>query len=396
MHMGNTKKRLTFYITGLAKGGAHQSAIAWFELLRASGEFELDVHVGIEGWFTDQLKSRGIPYRYLPLPAALGAIKHGSWKNRWTTLRRVAAMVPALALTWAKVAFRKTDGVVLTSGRDFLMLLPLVLRKRKCSATIPQSTDWGDIPSCKAMCQIVREVFAISQSVADSIVAMGIEPAKVKVLPLIFTKPREQKFPARQELRLQLGLPVDRPIVGIVGLVRSNKGQQDAVQVMDRIRREIPDALLVVAGAAMADQPAALAYEAETKEMVKRLGLENNVRFLGWRDDVPAVMRSFDVLYVPSHDREGVPRVILEGLEAALPLVATNIDQFCEVIGTYDAGVLLPVTDHDGWARETVRLLKDPAAREELSGKALAAWRSHYSEEAVKPVLLAAFGSLAP
>lgn len=393
--MSLPQKRLTFFITGLAKGGAHQSALSWFELLRESGRYELDIWAGLEGWFTEQLRKRGFTYQLLPLPSALGAIRHGSWtRNRWTTVGRVVAMGPALLKAWWRIGFRATDGVVLTGGRDFLMLLPLVLRKRANSATIPQSTDWGSIPTCKLMCQLVGHVYAISQSVADSIIEMGVNEQKIKVLPLIYTRPLKQRFPDKMELRRRLGLPEDRPLVGMVGLIRSNKGQKDAVLVIDRVRREVPQALLVVAGAPMAGVVEALSYETEIKQLAKDLHLGNHVLFLGWRDDIPSVMRSFDVLFVPSHDREGVPRVILEGMEAALPMVASDLEQFREIIGAYDAGRLLPVADHGGWARETVELLKSQLSREALSRRARETWQSHYSEEAVRKDLLAAFDAV--
>ena len=392
--MSTPRKRLVIFESCIGRGGARHSLLSWLELLRDDGGFELKLLCGSEGWFTEQLKQRGFTYDVLPLPEALGAIRHGEWKNRGRTLLRMLGMTGGLLRAWWRVAFMRADGVLLTGGRDFIMLFPLVLRLRRHTATVPQTTDWGRIPTCKLMCRLVAHTYAISESVADSITEMGIPRAKVKVLPLIFTNAIAAALPDKAEARRRLGIAETDLVIALTGVLREQKGQREAITIFARVRQEVPHARLLIIGAPFPGPSGTADYERALHAQAKDLGVESAVNFLGWRDDVPAVLKAADVLFVPSLDNEGVPRVILEGLERSLPIVATNMVQFREILGRHNAGILCDIKDLESWIAATIALLKDDARREAAARHARAVWEAHYSREAARPLLLQAFRAI--
>lgn len=389
------RTRIVFYANCLGRGGAHQTMLAWFDLLRSVPDVELKIYCAAEGWFADHLKRRGLPYEILAMPAALGRIKHGSWNNKLRTAGRILAMTGGLIRAWLRVAFVRGDVVVLTGGRDFLMLFPLVVRRRRHTVTIPQTTDWGEIPTCKFMCRLAAKTYAISASVADTITAMGIEGNKVSVRPLIYTSDFSGRLPGKAEVRRRLGLPAMAPVLGMTGVIRPHKGQREAILVLEQVLKSMPEAHLAIVGAA-AEAADAQNYQREIVALVAARQLKDRVHFLGWRDDVPEIMRAMDVMLVPSHDFEGVPRVILEALEAGLPVVASDLVQFREVIGQYDAGFLHPVKETARWAGEITALFENPARVAEASARARAVWRENYSADGVGPTIVEAFRELAP
>lgn len=388
------KLRLVFYANCLGRGGAHQTMLAWFDLLKTVPDLELKIYCANEGWFTEHMKRRALPYEILPMPAALGAIKHGSWSNKFKTIGRVLSMAGGLLRAWTRVAFTRADVVVLTGGRDFIMLFPLALRLRRRTVTIPQTTDWGEIPTCKFMCQLAAKTYAISASVAESITRMGIAEKKVSVRPLIYTADYTGRLLNKEQARAQLGLPADALLLGMTGVIRPHKGQREAILVLEQVLKRLPQAHLAIVGAP-GESAEAVAYSQEIAALVETRKLGHRVHFLGWRDDVPQVMRAMDVMLVPSHDFEGVPRVILESLEAGLPLVASDLQQFREVIGQYDAGYLHPVLDTQAWADDIVRLFQDPQRFKAASVRARNVWRDRYSWEGAGPQIVAAFRELA-
>lgn len=394
MQPGVKKIHIVFYANCLGRGGAHQTQLAWFDLLKPVEDFELKIFCAAEGWFSEQLRRRGLEYEILPMPRALGLIKHGSWKSKSRTLARVLSMTGTLLRTWSRVAFRTADVVVLTGGRDFIMLFPLALRRRRRTVTVPQTTDWGRIPTCKLMCRLAARTYAISDTVAESITAMGVARKKVTVHPLIYTTDYDGLLPAKEELRRQLGLPVPAAILGMTGVIRPQKGQREAILILEQVINRAPGARLVIVGSP-ADAPEAQAYDREIRALVDARRLQEHVIFLGWRDDVPRIMHAMDVLLVPSHDNEGVPRVILEGLEAGLPVVATDIPQFREIIGQHGAGFLHPVDDIPRWAGEITRLLENPPQLDAASRRARSVWKALYSRESVRPRITHAFRELA-
>lgn len=387
--------RMVFYANCLGRGGAHQTMLAWFDLLQPVPDLELKIFCAARGWFAEQLERRGLEYELLPMPAALGRIKHGTWKNRLLTFGRILSMTGGLLRAWGRVALYSADVVVLTGGRDFIMLFPLAMRRRKHAVTVPQTTDWGEIPVCKFMCRMSARTYAISASVAESITEMGIDARKVSVQPLIYTADYAGRLLAKAEIRQQLGLPATAQILGMTGVIRPHKGQREAILVLEQVLKRLPDVRLIVLGCP-ADTAEAQAYYREICAMVLNRGLTDRVSFLGWREDVPQVMRAMDVMLVPSHDFEGVPRVILEALEAGLPLVATDLPQFREIVGRHDAGFLHPVNETARWAGEVVRLLEDPPRIAAASRKARSLWENLYSWEKAGPRIVNAFRELAP
>lgn len=388
-------KRIVFYSNCLGRGGAHQSFLAWVDLLKEEPGIELLVYCHEDGWMAGELRARGVAVKILPMPSGLAQIRHGQWKNRWNTFRRGLSIVGRLVFTWVRLLFVRADALVLTGGRDFIMLLPLAVRLRHRSATVPQTTDWGEIPTCRTMCRLAAKTFAISGEVAETIVEMGVSRSKIKVLPLIFTADFAHLYGNAAGLRRTLGLPNNRLILGMTGVVRPHKGQLDAVVVLHHVIAQGLPAHLVIVGAPPADAPESVAYFAEVHKTVERLGLSDHVTFAGWQSDIAKWMRCFDVLLVPSHDFEGVPRVILEGLEAGLPVFGSDLPQFKEVLLQRGTGVLHPVKDHQAWAQAIVDLWENAETFKRAGQKARKVWEQNYSHEAVRTQLIPEFRRLA-
>lgn len=369
--------------------------LAWFDLLTPVPQVELKIYCAAEGWFTEQLKKRSLRYEILPMPRALSEIRHGQWKNRVKTLVSVVSMAGSLLKTWTRIVFDQSDVVILTGGRDFIMLFPLVLRLRRHTVTLPQTTDWAEIPTCKWMCRIAARTYAISDEVAESIAQMGIPRRKIAVHPLIYTVDHGRAYPSRSDIRRELGISAEGPLLGMTGVIRPHKGQREAVLVVQKVLQRIPQAKLVIVGAPAAGTTQAEEYYRGLRDLIRSQGLEKHVTLLGWRDDVPRVMRAMDLLLVPSHDFEGVPRVILEGLEAGLPIAASDLPQFKEILGRHGVGILHPIDDLERWSDSISELLSNRDRWEESSAKSRSVWERHYSFASVQPRLVAAFLSAA-
>ena len=121
--------------------------------------------------------------------------------------------------------------------------------------------------------------------------------------------------------------------------------QCGAIIAWVRIRESFPDALLLLVGEAKFTSASTRfdnrSYRDALHELVEDRGLGANVRFLGQRSDVPAIVSALDVLLAPSWE-EPFGRTIIEAMAMGVPAVATNSGGPAEIIDDGVDGVLLP------------------------------------------------------
>ncbi len=158
----------------------------------------------------------------------------------------------------------------------------------------------------------------------------------------------------REGARRALGLADHHVVVACIGEVGWRKGQEILLTTAARLRARHPEAVFLVAGEG--------AGRDDLEHRARREGLLDVVRFLGFRDDVPALLAASDVLVLPSRS-EGFPNTLLEGMALGLPVVATRADGIPELVDDGVTGALVTIDDETRFTAEVARLLADPALR---------------------------------
>lgn len=186
-------------------------------------------------------------------------------------------------------------------------------------------------------------------------------PGAVAPSPVVAMGPRAPRRP-------------DRPLVfGMVGRLAPWKGQDVFLRAF---AAAFPDGAeeAVVVGAALFGETG---YEEGLSRLVADLGLEGRVRLAGFREDVSAEMAGMDVLVHASVVPEPLGQVVLEGMAAGLPVVATAAGGPAEMVTHGVDGLLCPPGDTAALATVLRRLAGDPGLRESLGRAARlrsAAW----------------------
>ncbi|MBI1245741.1 MAG: glycosyltransferase [Alphaproteobacteria bacterium] len=189
----------------------------------------------------------------------------------------------------------------------------------------------------------------------------------------------------RVRVRAELGTPDTRPVIAVVGRLVAEKGYPELFAAMRNV-----DAELWVVGERLASDHAASVAEAIAA--VEADGMtRTRVRFLGYRQDVPDLLRAADIFTLPSH-REGMPRSIIEAMLTGLPVVATDIRGSREEVIDGTTGLLVPVRDPAALARALSRLAADAPLRKEMGAAGLARARELYDESLVVMRQLALLG----
>ena len=123
------------------------------------------------------------------------------------------------------------------------------------------------------------------------------------------------------------------------------------------MRALVPDAKFRIVGAALFGEAD---YEAEVRALAAQLGLDDAVEWLGFRRDVPDVVAQMDVLVHASTTGEPFGQVLIEGMAAARPVVATNGGGVPEIVLDGETGILVPMNEVELLALAMLRLWREP------------------------------------
>jgi glycosyltransferase involved in cell wall biosynthesis len=185
-----------------------------------------------------------------------------------------------------------------------------------------------------------------------------IDPADVMFLPNGIPAPPP---PSGADVRAELGIPADAPVIGTVSVLRPQKALDVLLRASRKLADEFPGLRVLIAGEG--DRRFAL------EELAQELGLEDTVLFMGVRTDVPDVLAALDVA-VSTSDFEGSPLSVMEYMEAARPIVATRVGGVPDLIDDGVHGRLVEPQDPDAFAAAVADLLRDPAKAAELGQRA--------------------------
>lgn len=185
--------------------------------------------------------------------------------------------------------------------------------------------------------------------------------------------------------RSVLGVPQHAPLGLVVGLLNVAKGQDLALRAL--ASPMLANVHLAFAGSGE--------QEAELRALARELGVESRVHFLGWRDDVPRLLASCDVLLLPSR-WEGMPYIVLEAMAAGRPVVATPVDGARALLADGRAGRLCRSDAPPDLAQGLADVLRLDAPTRATLGKAgQARVRAEFTLEHMVDGLLSVYRELA-
>jgi glycosyltransferase involved in cell wall biosynthesis len=184
---------------------------------------------------------------------------------------------------------------------------------------------------------LVDLVICVSAGVRDSYVAVGLDPAKARVV-----RNGIEPTPAAtsvEETRARLGIAPEKRVVLSVGRLIDVKGHQFTLGAIEKVMRRVPDSLFVWVG----NGP----LEDDLAREVHARGLDDHVLFTGHRDDVPDLIAASD-LFVLTSMVEGLPLVVLEAMAAGRPVVGTRVCGTSEAVRDGVTGRLVEPGTLDG------------------------------------------------
>jgi glycosyltransferase involved in cell wall biosynthesis len=195
-------------------------------------------------------------------------------------------------------------------------------------------------------------MLAVSRSAADSIAnGIGLDRNAISVpgnpIDLNKWQPPNNPLPSK---------------IIMIATLKNYKRVHIGIQAVKILSGTFPAARLEIVG----DGP----ERANLEELVRSLGLQERVSFLGVRRDIPELLKVSGILWLLS-EREGMPMVMLEAMASGVPVVATDKPGTNEFVRDGDNGLLVPLDDPQAVAEATSRIWLDTHLRERLRANGL-------------------------
>lgn len=211
-----------------------------------------------------------------------------------------------------------------------------------------------------------------SKRIADELLALGVgKPEQYAVIPLGFDLEPfltpAGKVPGT--FRKELGIAPEAVLVAIVGRLTAIKNHSMLLEAAERLVRRTKSPMVF-----------ALIGDGELRgtleEEARRRGIEDRVRFAGWRKDIAAILPEVDVVALTSIN-EGTPVTLIEAMAAARPVVATAVGGVADVVEDGKTGLLVSPGRSELFAIALGRLADEPELRAKLgeAGRAEASRR---------------------
>jgi glycosyltransferase involved in cell wall biosynthesis len=208
----------------------------------------------------------------------------------------------------------------------------------------------------RGLARSTSRLLTVSETVKRELEGYGIgAPGQIGVIPLGLDLDRLfESEGSRGLVRRELGVEDGRPLVGMVARLVPIKRHEDFVAACGLVAARVPDALFLVVGDGE--------RRAEIEGLVRRQGLAERVRFLGWRKDLDRIYADLDVVVLASGN-EGSPVALIEAMAAARPVVATRVGGVPDLVDHGVNGLLVRPGDVSAAAEAIVTLLGTPAGR---------------------------------
>ena len=207
----------------------------------------------------------------------------------------------------------------------------------------------------------VDRIIAVSEAIRRSLLAQGLPAGRVVTVHSGIDAARfaaGRREPARTDLLRAGGFPTDAILIGTVGHLAAHKGIGRFLEAAAFAFRSLPSARFVIVGEGR--------EEAALRDQARRLGIEGQVLFAGFRKDLPDLYAALDLFALASLSGEGSPAVLKEAMAAGVPVVATSLDGVEEIIEDARHGFLTPPGDAAAMARALERLAQDAILRTRL------------------------------
>lgn len=348
------KERVLHVIASMGGGGA-ESVLhnVWPELCHsASYDFEICL-LSSYGYFGTKLTSEGATVHCLGSgfkydPFAVLSLRRLIRLRSYSIVH--AHLFPELYVTWMATIGMKEVRLVYTEHQS-------TTRRRKLGVIAKMLDRLAYAP--------YHQIISVNASTQENLVAWQPQLADRAILIPNCVRAAETYRPhgnGRAQLLAELGLSPssNKTLILFASRLHHRKGVDVLLSALSKLASD--DYLCLIAGEGE--------ERSNLEALAASLGIDNRVRFMGFRWDVPALLARVDFMILPSRLPEGMPVIILEAMAAGCPIIASSVDGIAEVLRDEQTALLVPPDDPAELSHAINRFLDSASLRGTLAALA--------------------------
>jgi len=217
-------------------------------------------------------------------------------------------------------------------------------------------------------------VVAVSDGIRNVLIENGVPGEKVTVVENGVSIEPGETTDQSELLRQSLGLSADDFCVLNAGRLTRQKAQWTLVEAVAVLKKRQIDIQVLIAGEGRLKET--------LMEQIAHYQVEDRVKLLGFRSDIPELLAISDVFALPSLD-EGMPMILLESAARGVPAIATAVGDIPKLIRADETGLVIPKEDPEALADAIELLLNDKPLRQRLADNARSRMQAMYSSQAM-------------
>jgi glycosyltransferase involved in cell wall biosynthesis len=345
--------KVVHIITKLELGGAQQNTLYTVSHLDKT-EFIPILITGLEGLLVDDAKRLGIEAHFLPsLVREINPVKD---IQALFDIRRLLLSIKRSSQSPIIVHTHSSKAGIIGRWAAYLAGIPVIIHTYHGYGFNDYQSilqRWFFIFLERLTAKITTRFIAVSKNNIEKginakifssddveLIRSGIDISE-------FSDVKIDKAIKKKELGVELG----KPLVGMIACFKPQKAPLDFVKAAHLVCQKMSDVRFVVAGDGELRPP--------MEELINSLDLKDKIKLLGFRRDIPEIMKCLDVFVLTSL-WEGLPKVIVQAIAAGIPIVATEVDGSSEVIKNGINGFLVKPGDVEGIAEKIMYILQKP------------------------------------
>jgi glycosyltransferase involved in cell wall biosynthesis len=215
----------------------------------------------------------------------------------------------------------------------------------------------GQSPLAQARYRAAARIVANSKWVAEQAAASGAPREKISVVYEGADVPPRFTTEQRQRARARWGISQSTPLLGCVGVLLPDKGQEWLIRALAEVKREFSGAKLLLAGDGL--------LRGQLESLAQNLGLKDDVIFAGFVKDVESVYAALSVFLLPSF-LEALNNSLLAAMAYEIPSIAFNKGALGEIIEDGKSGLLVSGPNVREISEAAIKLLSEPDLAQQL------------------------------